>query len=165
MKTFVRSVSALAAAALAPAALFLAPLFADFLLCVANDRFAWSRFSKWLLAVLGTSVSFVVLFGVPVFLMLLWRNAIRWWSAIVAGFAVAGLPIAYGLWPYSDPSLQTTASHWNVERMVQTMIDGVPTLDGWIEYAVVVGEVGLFGAVGGFAGWFVWHILRPSSER
>ena len=164
MKTFIRSVLALVAAATAPAALFLVPLIADFLMSGTNDPFAWSRLSKWLVMVLGTSTVYVAILGAPVFLLLLWRRAIRWWSAILAGFIVACLPIAYSLWPYTEPELRTTASHWNGERMVHTMIDGVPTLEGWIRYAESVGVFGLFGAMGGFAGWLVWRILRPRGE-
>ena len=165
MKTFMRSVLALLAAAVAPAGLFLVPMIVGFISSGANDPFAWSRLSKWLVIVLGTSALYVAVLGVPAFLLLSWRKAIRWWSAILAGFAMACLPVAYSLWPAADPDLRTTASHWNGEQMIYTMIDGVPTLEGWIRYAESVGAFGLLGAVGGFAGWLVWRMLRPRGEE
>ena len=165
MRTTLRSILALLAAALAPAGLFLVPMGAALLKGDGYDAAAWSGFSRWLVIVMGTSLLYVVFLGVPVFLLLRWRRAIRWWSATAAGFVVAGLPIAYSLWPHQYADMQTTASHWNGERMVHTMIDGVPTQEGWLEYGAAIASFGLLGAIGGFAGWLVWRVLRPRGER
>lgn len=45
--------------------------------------------------------------------------------------------------------------------MVQTVVDGVPTLAGWLSYANAVAGMGAFGTVGGLAFWVVWRVMRP----
>jgi hypothetical protein len=159
MKTILRSVLALLAAALAPAALILVPYVAELLFNPVKEPAAWFRFNIWLSAVIGTSFFYVIVLGVPAFLILRWRNAIRWWSATGVGFVLGCLPVAYSLWPYDTDS---TSSHWTT-GMVATVIDGVPTLAGWIRYAKMVGLFGMFGAVGGIAFWLVWHSMRSNN--
>ena len=164
MSTLGRSVLALLAAAVAPAALLLAPSAVELAMNRPQDAAAWSRFSKWFVAVMGTSALYVLVLGVPAFLILRWRKCIRWWSSIAAGFVLAGLPIALSLWP-GDSTLRSTVSHWNGERMVYTMIDGVATLEGWIRYAESIAAFGAFGAVGGLAGWLVWRRASSGGEQ
>jgi hypothetical protein len=78
-----------------------------------------------------------------------------------AAFVLGCLPIAVSDWPSHEPDLQTTSSHWDGEKMVETMVGGVPTLAGWIAYAREVSLFGLFGAVSGLAFWLVWWSMRP----
>jgi hypothetical protein len=44
--------------------------------------------------------------------------------------------------------------------MVQTMINGVPTVAGWISYIEGVLFMGAFGTLGGLAFWMVWRSFR-----
>ena len=167
MRTLTRSALALIAAVVAPPAIILVPEAAHLLLSDAAsfDPHAWIRFGRIAAVLLMTASISVVFLGLPVFLLLLWRRAIRWWSALIAGFVLGCLPIAIGTWPARNPELQTTAAHWDGEKMVNTMIDGVPTLAGWIRYLEVTALFGGFGAVGGLAFWAVWRALQPIEER
>lgn len=163
MKTAMRNLFAFLAAAVAPAAVILVPYAADLVLAetASSDPHAWERFNRVAVLVAGTSLLYVVVLGIPAFLLLHWRKAIRWWSATAVGFFLGCLPVAFSLWP-ADADLQTTASHWDGEKMVQTVVDGVPTLAGWVSYAKAVAGMGAFGAVGGLAFWVVWRAMRPN---
>lgn len=46
--------------------------------------------------------------------------------------------------------------------MVSTMIDGVPTMAGWVIYMTGTATMGAFGGFGGFAFWLVWRTMRPN---
>jgi hypothetical protein len=48
--------------------------------------------------------------------------------------------------------------------MVATVINGVPTKEGWIEYAQGIAAMGGYGALGGAAFWFVWRIMRSNKS-
>ncbi len=148
------------AAAIIPSAVFLAPL--AFRIAEPDGPFAWSRFGGIaFLAVLiaGAHVAFL---GVPSFLLLQWKNAVTWWTPIALGFLLGCLPLAILSWPHSDSG--SSASHWQDGRMVATVIDGVPTKDGWIEYAQGIAAMGGYGALGGVAFWLVWRVMRSKKS-
>ena len=167
MNTVLRSAFALTAAAVAPPSLILVPMAADILSTVniGSDTYAWVRFSRMAYPMLGTAAIAVVLFGLPTFLVFSWCKAIRWWSSVAMGFALGCLPVAVGSWPGDQSYAGSTASHWDGEKMVYTMIDGVATFEGWLQYLEIVGVFGAFGAVGGLAFWIVWRALQPRDRR
>ena len=85
--------------------------------------------------------------GLPL-LGIFWRK--RWINAFLAtlsGFAIGATGIAILTWPlwYQGPTAWTGG--------VQTIVDGVPTLAGWLEYLQAVVTFGAFGAAGGFMFW------------
>jgi hypothetical protein len=162
MKTILRSVLALLAAALAPAGLILVPYAAALLLNGVKEPAAWSRFNFWLSAVLGTSLLYVVVLGVPAFLLLRWRRATRWWSSIAVGFVLGSVPAAIALWPGGNAGPGNMSSHSDGEKIIYTMVDGVTTRAGWVRYAEITGMVGLLGALGGLAFWLVWWSMRSN---
>jgi len=48
------------------------------------------------------------------------------------------------------------------------MIDGVPTMAGWVQYLAGVGQMGALGVVGAFAFWLVqrrWGLTMRSSRN
>lgn len=163
MNTVARSVLALGAAIVAPPALILVPYASDLVLNSGSGTVAWAQFNRIAIMMLVTAAIYVVLLGMPAFLLLRWRRAIRWWSTVLAGCVLGCLPIAVGNWPGGKSDLQTTASHWNGEKMVFTFVDGVPTREGWLQYVELTATFGLFGAVSGVAFWIVWRALQPSS--
>ena len=161
MKNRFRTFLAFLAASTAPVFLILLPLAAG-IVTEPADPYAWERFTRLAMLIVVTSFLYVLVLGLPAFLVLRWRNAIRWWSVLVAGFVLGCLPVAIGDWPSYELDLQTTSSHWDGERMVATMVGGVPTSAGWIAYGKEVAVFGLFGAVSGLAFWLVWWCMRPN---
>ena len=165
MKTILRSVLALLAAALAPAGLILGPYAAELLLNGVEEPTAWQRFNFLLSMVLATSFLYVIVLGVPAFLLLRWRRAIRWWSSIAAGFVLGSVPAAIALWPGGNASPGNMSSYSDGEKIIYTMVDGVTTRAGWVRYAEVTAMIGLLGALGGLAFWLVWWSLRSNKTK
>jgi hypothetical protein len=163
MKTLFRSILSLLAAALVPAGAVLIPVAVDlWRIAQAGDRYAWTHFQTLALFVLVPAFMYVLVLGVPVFLIMRWRQAIRWWSSIVAGFVVGLVPTAVSLWPGGNEGPGNMKSHSDGERIIHTMVDGVTTRAGWLQYVETVGMVGLLGALGGLASWVVWWSMRSN---
>jgi hypothetical protein len=76
-------------------------------------------------------------------------------AVIVGAFLIAALPGGLLAWPM-NPSLKTTAS---VDG-VATIVDGVPTLAGWLSYLKLLGIAGSLGAVGGLVFWLTLRCSR-----
>jgi len=128
-----------------------------------GDGYGWVRTGNFGAMALAVSAGHVLILGVPTFIVLKWRDVIRWWSSALSGFVLGCLPVGIWSWPLLYPELKTSSSHWDGEKMVQTMIDGVPTVAGWISYTKGFLFMGAFGAMGGVAFWLVWRALRPNS--
>jgi hypothetical protein len=69
-------------------------------------------------------------------------------AVIVGAFLIGALPGGLLTWPM-NPSLKTTEA---VDG-VATIVDGVPTLAGWLSYLKLLGIAGSLGAIGGFVFW------------
>jgi hypothetical protein len=129
-----------------------------------GDDYGWLRTRNVSVLALGVSAAHVLVLGVPTFLALNWRNAIRWWSSLLAGLVLGAIPLGIAWWPLDYSGLKSSASHSSFGgKMVYTMIDGVPTLAGWIEYLVSVAAMGLLGALGGISFWLVWRRWRSEA--
>ena len=140
------------AAILVPASLLTAwYLYGQFAMFESDDPYIWIRTRSFFLMCLSMATAYVVVLGIPTYLLLRKLNAIRWWSTIGAGFILGAIPEAISSWPLRYSELQTSAT---VDG-VQTMIDGAPTLAGWMQYTWGVAFVGACGAVGALAFWAV----------
>jgi hypothetical protein len=148
MRTFL----AFAAAVLLPTFIVTAwYLYGQFAMFEPGDPYIWVRTGRMLTICLSTATAYVVILGAPAFLLLRKLQGIRWWSTIGTGFVLGSLPIAIITWPLRYPELRTSAS---VDG-VSTMIDGTPTVAGWVQYASGFSTVGLLGAAGALAFWVV----------
>jgi len=142
------------AAITAPAVLMVAwYLYGQFEMFEPDDPYIWVRTSKFMFMSTAISASYVLILGVPAFLLLRWLNAIRWWSTLGAGFVLGAVPVAIFTWPLRYAEFKSSAS---VDG-VQTMIDGVPTLNGWFQYIYGASFMGACGAAGALAFWLVWR--------
>ena len=149
------------AAALVPTSLMtLWYLYGQFSTFPSDDPNIWVRTKGFVIICVAISALHVVLLGAPAFALLRWRNAVRWWSIIACGFILAATPIALWSWPLRYPELKTSASF----NGVQTMIDGVPTAAGWLQYAQGVVFFAACGALSGLAFWLVLRGMSPSNS-
>jgi hypothetical protein len=124
-----------------------------------GDPYIWIRTRGFFLACLSVATLHVAVLGVPAYLILRRLNAVRWWSTLGMGLVLGAVPVAILDWPLRYPQLRTSAS---VDG-VQTMIDGVPTLAGWLQYASGVFFMGGCGAAGALAFWLVWQ-MSPNNR-
>jgi hypothetical protein len=132
-------VSAMLFAALAPAAVVTC-------LSPSIDIMPWA---------LAVTLAHTVILGLPCFVAIERKRGVKAISAVVAGFAVGAMPLGVlGLLPKGNSSTSTDG--------VPTMIDGVFTLAGWIEY---LASLVMFGAFGALAGLVFWLTLKWCGRR
>jgi hypothetical protein len=99
-----------------------------------------------------------VFFGLPLFLVFRLKGWINVISCVVSGFAVGAVPAGVLTWPIQHPELRMSAS---VDG-VPTIINGVITAAGWVNYVKPLIYFGSFGALGGFAFWVA--LISPASS-
>jgi len=147
-----RTVLAFLAAALFPTCLMTGwYLYGQFATFEANDPYIWVRTRGFLFMCLWVATAFVVVLGVPAYFLLRKLNAVRWWSTVATGFILGAVPYTIFAWPLQYAELHSSST---VDG-VQTMIDGIPTAAGWIQFTSAALFFGACGAVGALAFWAV----------
>jgi hypothetical protein len=145
MNPLLSSLLAFAAAALTPAILFLA---------AGALAYTWRSPYAWLVVVVAAA--HVLVLGILAAVVLARFKAMTWWSCPAMAFLLGCLPVGILTWPLRH-SAGFSASHWQGGRMVDTVVDGVPTLAGWLNWLAGMGLMGALGASGGLAFWFAWR--------
>jgi hypothetical protein len=154
-----RLIIAFVAAILAPAcALVLWYLYGQFAMFDSNDPYIWIRTRGFLVICLAISGAHVVALGIPAYLLLRCRRVLRWWSVLLSGFVLGAIPAAVFSWPlrYAGPGSSASVNG------VDTMIDGIPTTAGWLQY---FGGVTFFGACGLLAAAAFWVVRGMSPNN
>ena len=136
-------------------------LYGQFLTFKPNDPYIWIRTRGFLVICLAIAATHVVALGLPAYLLLRWRKAVRWWSILLCGFILGALPIAVLSWPLRFADLKSSAS---VDG-VQTMVNGVPTMAGWLQYVSGISFFGACGVAGAAAFWLVWRMSPNNSFK
>ena len=90
------------------------------------------------------ALAHALLLGIPTYLVVRTRGDFRWWLAPLCGFAIGALPVGL-LTVGGSGVVQSSVGH------TPTVVDGVRTWAGWLEYLQVVGRAGLLGAAAAFA--------------
>ena len=160
MQVFPRSMIAILAAIIVPTIAVVLP-YASATISPDNEH-GWLQTRNFAIIVLVIVAAHVIVLGMPAFLILFKAKLVRWWSAITAGFVLAAVPFGFWLWPGKYASTGSSSSQSPGGDTIHTMIDGVPTKDGWIEFVEVCIYFGAFGALGGLAFWMVWRVLCPN---
>ncbi|WP_237055153.1 hypothetical protein [Microbulbifer sediminum] len=124
-------------------------LYGQFQIFEADDPYIWVRTKNFAVICFFVSGGFVLLLGLPAYFVLRKFRLVRWWSTLGAGFCLAAMPMAVLTWPLKYSELKTSAS----VNGVQTMMDGVPTLAGWLQFTQGVLFLGVCGLVGALAFW------------
>jgi len=126
-------------------------LYGQFQTFEADDPYIWVRTRGFLGLTFFISSGYVLILGLPTYFLLRYFKIVRWWSTLVAGFILGAVPMAIFTWPLKYPGLKTSSS----VNGVQTMIDGVPTMAGWIQFIEGVSFFGACGLVAALAFWLV----------
>lgn len=109
-----------------------APVTAFVLWMAIQGAFTLGGAALFYLVGVPIAFAFVLLLGLPVYLVLRRRWRLTWWNAVLGGWAVATAPIAmFGLRSIGDPT-----------------------------FLLWVGQVGLLGVAGGLAFWAVVREAR-----
>ena len=126
-------------------------LYGQFQTFEADDPYIWIRTRSFLWLTFLISGGFVLILGLPTYFLLRYFKVVRWWSTLAAGFILGAAPMAVFTWPLKYPELKTSSS----VNGVQTMIDGVPTMAGWVQFIEGVCFFGGCGLVAALAFWLV----------
>lgn len=99
--------------------------------------------------------------GLPAYLLLRYLKLIRWWSTLSAGFILGAVPMAIFTWPLRYSDMKTSSS----VNGVQTMVDGVPTTAGWLQFIEGVLFFRAFGFVAALVFWFIVPAPNKLSQQ
>lgn len=138
-------------------------LFGQYVIFEPDDPYIWVRTRKFLLSSIFVSGAFVLLLGVPAYFLLRWAKAIKWWSTIGTGFLLGAVPASIFMWPPSYGDLSASVNG------IPTVVNGVPTFEGWMQFLYGSFAIGMLGAAGAFGFWLVWRIspnkaLQPTGN-
>jgi hypothetical protein len=97
---------------------------------------------------LGIAIGHVVFVGLPFFLILRQRRRVNAVTSIAAGFVAGIILVAIFTLPFRPGS----SSSFN---NVPLIVDGMPTLAGWLAYVQGLVLPGLLGALAGFVCWLI----------
>jgi hypothetical protein len=89
-----------------------------------------------------------VVLGLPAALLYRAKRWTRLSATIPGAFLIGAIPAGLITWPM-NPLMRTTAS---VDG-VATIIDGIPTLAGWLGYLKLLAMLGMLGTAGGLVFW------------
>jgi len=92
--------------------------------------------------------------GLPLFLLLRWMGRVGIVACALSGLVIGATP--FGVLALTSMFGVQSASTGGTP----TVIEGVPTLAGWIEYARTVGSMGLLGLAGGVTFWAARRSLQ-----
>lgn len=87
-----------------------------------------------------------------------WVNQV---TVALSGFAVGALPIAFFMWPLRTWYKGSSSSRNGVD----TMIDGVPTPAGWLDFVWVSALFGVFGMIGAAIFWSTVTALQKQEQE
>ena len=125
-----------------------------------GDPYIWVRTGHFLSLCVLISAAYVIVLGMPAYAVLRWRNAVRGWSTIATGFVLGAAPVAVLLWP-----LRNSRGASATIDGVSTIVNGVPTIAGWLQYLESVASFGVCGAAAATAFWFIARGPNRSSKR
>jgi hypothetical protein len=95
-----------------------------------------------------------IVLGLPLFLFLRAKSLVGIISCALGGFVVGAIgPASFGLMGMFGNASYNASSGGRA-----TIVNGAPTLAGWIEYAQAVGYAGLIGLAGGLTFWLVTRL-------
>ena len=100
------------------------------------------------------ALPFVLLIGTPAALLLARYGKLRWLPLALIGFIAAALPVAVS-GPGTDPGF-SSGGNWHGKR-VDFVVNGDPTLYGWLNHIESTLYFGLHGLIGATVFYWVWR--------
>jgi hypothetical protein len=136
------------------AALLLGALVPALIVAVFTDL-------TFFLPVFAVTLGHAIILGLPVALVYRRLRWTRLYAAIAGGFFIGSTPAGVMFWPYDSSGQGASVDG------VPTIINGMPTPAGWLQYLELLGTLGAFGAEGGFVFWFVlwWFGALDLADR
>ena len=111
----------------------------------------------------SVALVYAVVGGLPAYFLARKLHLVNWWASIIGGFIIGAAPAAIFAWPIHN-NKATDAWNRNHKEIIDYVINGTPTMAGWLHYVNIFCGMGLLGMLGGFTAWLVWQHL-PSSRH
>jgi hypothetical protein len=124
-----------------------------------DDPYIWVRTGHFLVLCALISAGHVVVLGAPAYAVLRWRKAVHWWSAVCTGAVLGAAPLAVLSWPMYNSPVSASVDG------VQTIVNGVATLAGWLQYLESILLFAACGAAAATAFWLTARSPNNSSKR
>ena len=151
--------SVLAALAVQPLVLF---LWAFIPLLLQGAELPWNQVGVMCLMAMLFAAPFIVVLGIPSALLLQRSGRLKWWPLALIG-TVAGMIFVAWSGPGSDSGFSSGGNWYG--KHVDFVVNGKPTLYGWLSYLQSVVAFGLHGLAGATAFYFSWvHSLGPNNS-
>jgi hypothetical protein len=116
----------------------------------------WQEILSMMPLVLIVAAAHLALIGLPAFLLLKHFKRLSWPTIMLVGFVSGSVAVAVLGWPLSSGSGSSSSSTWHGE-MRDMVVNGVPTLYGWLSYLEGVAAFGLQGIFGAAAFYWTWR--------
>ena len=114
--------------------------------------------------VVVVGAAFVVVVGIPLFLVLKRMGKLGWRSILSTGFLAAAIPFAVIALPMlRDSSGFSYGANWH-GTYVQFVQNGVYTMYGWLNYLEEIVRFGIHGLAGAAAFYLVWLRLHDPHQ-
>jgi hypothetical protein len=104
------------------------------------------------------ALAHAVLLGLPSYLLARSKGWVNIASAVIAGFCIGAIPVGVLTFPLDSGKSNVWVGG------VQTIVDGLPTTAGWVEYLKGLLLFGGYGLLGGLAFWATLRIARQPSR-
>ena len=109
------------------------------------------------------ALAYAIILGLPAYFLAKRFHLTDWWMSVICGFMIGAVPSAIYSWPLSH--VNGVSSAWNGKEMVDYIINGTPTMAGWLRYIYSFCGMGLLGMLSGFTAWLVWRYLSSPKHN
>ena len=123
-------------------------LYGQFQSFDSSDPYIWVRTKNFAIICLAISTTFVLILGVPAYFILKKLNKVSLSRTLGLGFCLAAIPAGIYTWPLDFSGGSSSSSNG-----VDMIIDGIPTMAGWLQYFQGVVFFGIFGVIAAGAFW------------
>ncbi|MFC3552492.1 hypothetical protein ACFOLC_15920 [Lysobacter cavernae] len=123
-------------------------------LAIAGDLSSLADVARYSFFPALFAIPFVLFVGIPATLILVHFGKLRWWLLAFIGFIAAAAPIAFS-GPGGSPGY-SSGGNWH-GKYVDLVINGEPTLYGWLNHLESIFFFGLHGLVGATVFYVLWR--------
>ncbi|MBY6213258.1 hypothetical protein KUV95_17050 [Microbulbifer agarilyticus] len=124
-------------------------LYGQFQIFDNNDPYIWVRTKNFAVICVVISAGFVFGLGLPAYFILQKLKRVKLVYTLSSGFFLAAIPVALFTWPIRSPGSSASSNG------VQLVINGVPTMAGWLQYLQGILFFGIFGLLAALVFWLV----------
>ena len=139
------------------------------LMAIAGDLSSLSDVVRYSFFPALFAIPFVLFVGIPATLFLAHRGTLRWWPLALIGFVAASIPTVFS-GPGGSPGY-SSGGNWR-GNYVDFVINGEPTIYGWLNHIQSMLFFGLHGLVGATVFYVLWrrnmgpnNSLKPAPLR